>query len=64
MKLQTKNEIESELLDLNIRIKSLKDFINCDLFEEINETQQELQYMQYESMLDYQACLIARIKNL
>lgn len=64
MKLQTKNEIESELLDLNTRIKSLKDFINCDLFEEINETQQELQYMQYESMLDYQACLVARIKNL
>lgn len=64
MKLQTKNEIESELSDLNTRIKSLKDFINCDLFEEINETQQELQYMQYESMLDYQACLIARIKNL
>lgn len=64
MKQQTKSEIEIELSELNSKIKSLKDFINCDLFEEINETQQELQYMQYESMLDYQACLVARIKNL
>lgn len=64
MKQQTKNEIEIELSELNSKIKSLKDFINCDLFEEIDETQQELQYMQYESMLDYQACLVARIKNL
>jgi hypothetical protein len=49
---------------LTDKIKSLKDFINSDLFEEIEDMHQELLVMQYESMLDYQSCLIARIKNL
>ncbi len=58
------NSVGKELTELTDRIKSLKDFINSDLFEEIEDMHQELLVMQYESMLDYQSCLIARIKNL
>lgn len=58
------NSVGKELTELTDKIKSLKDFINSDLFEEIEDIQQELLVMQYESMLDYQSCLIARIKNL
>ena len=58
------NSVSDELTELTDKIKSLKDFINSDLFEEIEDMHQELLVMQYESMLDYQACLIARIKNL
>ena len=55
--------VSCELTELTDKIKSLKDFINSDLFEEIEDMHQELLVMQYESMLDYQSCLIARIKN-
>ena len=58
------HSVSCELTELTDKIKSLKDFINSDLFEEIEDIQQELLVMQYESMLDYQSCLIARIKNL
>lgn len=58
------NSVSDELTELTDKIKSLKDFINSDLFEEIEDMHQELLVMQYESMLDYQSCLIARIKNL
>jgi hypothetical protein len=58
------NSVGKELTELTDKIKSLKDFINSDLFEEIEDMHQELLVMQYESMLDYQSCLIARIKNL
>ena len=58
------NSVGKELTELTNKIKSLKDFINSDLFEEIEDMHQELLVMQYESMLDYQSCLIARIKNL
>lgn len=58
------HSVSDELTELTDKIKSLKDFINSDLFEEIEDIQQELLVMQYESMLDYQSCLIARIKNL
>lgn len=56
--------VSCELTELTDKIKSIKDFINSDLFEEIEDMHQELLVMQYESMLDYQSCLIARIKNL
>ena len=58
------NSVSDELTELTDKIKSLKDFINSDLFEEIEDIQQELLIMQYDSMLDYQSCLVARIKNL
>ena len=58
------NSVGKELTELTDKIKSLKDFINSDLFEEIEDMHQELLVMQYDSMLDYQSCLIARIKNL
>ncbi len=58
------NSVGKELTELTDKIKSLKDFINSDLFEEIEDMHQELLVMQYGSMLDYQSCLIARLKNL
>lgn len=57
------NSVGKELTELTDKIKSLKDFINSDLFEEIEDIQQELLIMQYDSMLDYQSCLVDRIKN-
>ena len=58
------HSVSCELTELTDKIKSLKDFINSDLFEEIEDMHHELLIMQYDSMLDYQSCLVARIKNL
>ena len=56
--------VRDELNSLTDKINKLKAFINSESYLNTNEMQQELLIMQYESMLDYQSCLIARIKNL
>lgn len=56
--------VKDELNSLTDKINKLKAFINSESYLNTDELQQELLVMQYESMLDYQSCLIARIKNL
>ena len=56
--------VRDELNSLTDKINKLKAFINSESYLNTNEMQQELLIMQYDSMLDYQSCLIARIKNL
>ena len=56
--------VKDELNSLTDKIKNLKAFINSKDYLNVSEVQQELLIMQYESMQDYQSCLVARVKNL
>ena len=64
---QVKENLQTELRELTIKITKLKIFVETDKFEKLvknNQPQAELLKLQLEVMKNYEKLLISRIANL
>lgn len=57
-------ELEEEFQQLNRKIRNLKLFIDSDKYQTLDEEDQNLLFIQHESMRTYAACLMSRIKKI